>query len=214
MFRCNKPWIINLCTLGTAKPPIRNLFLTSHKKIVSLIKSKCHFGREDDCIFLDPCRVNEPVCCDESISPNKLFFYFYATIFKRVLLHFPLFVFEKKLLIELNVAPAQLHPNSWAFARAFSILCDRLGIPPSVDVFLYLFEVKKLGHKLWVSVNSAPGRGILTFFQSSYKNFKGHFLKVCANKKHPDLLDGFPLYWTPESNFKVARRLDNLSPAD
>ena len=134
--------------------------------------------------------------------------------FKRVLLRRPLSVFEKELLTELNVAPAQLHPNSCAFVCVFSILCDQLGVPPSVGVFLYLFEVKKLKCQLWVSVNSVSWKGILTLFQSSYKNFKGHFLKVRANKKHPDLLDGFPLYWTEKPNFKVTRRLDKLAPAD
>jgi len=96
---------------------------TSHEKIVTLRKSKCHFDKEDYWI-LDPFAVDEPLCCDEIISPNKPFCYFYATIFKRVLIRLPLSVFEKELLTELNVAPSQLHPNSWAFVRAFSILCD------------------------------------------------------------------------------------------
>jgi len=165
-------------------------------------------------LFLDPRAIDELVCCDEAISPNKPFCYFYATVFKRVLLHLPLLVLEKELFTKLNVAPIQLHPNSWAFVCAFSILCDQLGIPPSIYVFIYLFEVKKLGRQLWVSVNSVFGRGILTLFQSSYKNFKGHFLKVQANKKHHDLLCGFPIYWTEKPNFKVARRLDKLALPD
>ena len=154
------------------------------------------------------------MCCDETISPNKPFCYFYAIVLKRVLLRLPLSIFEKELLTELNVAPAQLHPNSWAFFRAFSILCDQFGVPPFVDVFLYLFEVKKLNRQLWVSVNSIPGKGILTLFQSLYKKFNGHFLKVRANKKHPDILDGFPLYWTEKPNSKLTRRLEKLAPAD
>jgi len=134
---------------------------SSHEKIVTLRKSKCHFGKEDDWICLDPCEVDESVCCDEGISPSRHFCYFYAIVFKRVLLRLPLSVFEKELLTELNVAPVQLHPN-WAFVRPFYILCDQLGIPPSVDVFLYLFEVKKLGRKLWVSI-SGLGFSIVVF---------------------------------------------------
>jgi len=130
---------------------------TTHEKIVSLRKSKCHFGKENDWIYLDPCRVDETVCCDESISPNKPFCYIYATVFKRVLLRLPLSIFEKELLTKLNVTPVQLHPKSWAFVRAFSILYGQFGIPPSVDVFLNLFEVKKLGRQPWVYVNSGPG---------------------------------------------------------
>jgi len=117
-------------------------------------------------------------------------------------------------LTELYVSPAQLHPNSWAFVRAFAILCDQLGVLPSVDVFLYLFEVNKLQCQLWVSVNSVPGRGILTLFQSSYKSFKGHFLKVRTNKKHHDILDGFPLYWIEKPNSKLTQFLDKLAPVN
>jgi len=96
---------------------------TSHE-IVALRKKKCHFGREDNWIFLDLYSPDEPVCCDEAISPGNPFSYVYATIFQRVHLRFPLSVFEKEFLTELNVTPAQLHPNSWPFVRAFAILCD------------------------------------------------------------------------------------------
>jgi len=84
----------------------------------------------------------------------------------------PFHPFRSTLLTELNVAPAQLHPNSWAFVRAFTILCCHLGLTPSVDVFLYFFEAKDSGKKLWVSLNGVVGRVLLTLFQQSYKGFK------------------------------------------
>ena len=40
-------------------------------------------------------------------------------MFKKVKLRFPFTRFERKLLTELDIAPAQLHPNSWAFVRAY-----------------------------------------------------------------------------------------------
>jgi len=46
--------------------------------------------------------------------------------------------FERELLTEVNIAPAKLHPNGWAFVKAF------------VDIFLHFFEVKKQGKSLWV----------------------------------------------------------------
>jgi len=70
-----------------------------------------------------------------------------------------------------------------------------------MEVFLYFFEVKHLGCQLWVSLNDAPGRALLTLFQSSYKNFKGKFLKIQASTRDPTILDRFPLYWTPEPKF-------------
>jgi len=83
-----------------------------------------------------------------------------------------------------------------------------------VEVFLYFFEAKHSGWQLWVSLNGARGRALFTLFQSSYKNFKGKFLKFRANKGDPTLLDGFPLYWTPKPKFQSAWRLDDLSSSD
>jgi len=155
---------------------------TSHEKIITLRKKKCRFGREDNWIFLDPCSPSEPVCCDEATSPGKPFGYIYATIFQRVHLRLPLSILEKELLTKLNVASAQLHSNSWAFFPAFAILRDQLGVLPSVDVFRYLFEVKKLQRQLWVSVNSVPGRESLPSSNPLIKISKVTFSKSKLTK--------------------------------
>jgi len=55
-----------------------------------------------------------------------------------------------------------------------------------VDTFLYFFEVKDPGKKLWVSFNSAARRVLLTLFQQSYKGFKKNFFKARSNQR--DLL--------------------------
>jgi len=81
----------------------------------------------------------------KSLDQDGLFCYFYTTVFKKVLIRLPMYNFEKELLTEINVAPAQLHPNSWAFVQGFSILCTHFGHLPSVEVFLYFFEAKCLG---------------------------------------------------------------------
>ena len=109
-------------------------------------------------------------------------------------LRFPLTRFERELLTELDIAAAQLHPNSWAFVRAFQIICAHLGLPASGDVFLFLFEAKNPGDRLWVSLNGIAGRLILSIFQKSYKDWKGKFVQVCQNDQDTSLLDGFPLY--------------------
>jgi len=88
------------------------------------------------------------------------------------------------------------HPNNWAFVRGFAILCYNLSLTPSVDTFLFFFEVKDPGKKLWVSFNGVAGRVLLTLFQQSYKGFKKNFFKINSNQRDPALLDGFPLYWT------------------
>jgi len=115
-------------------------------------------GKRHECnVKTVECREGESICGGQ-------FCFFYVTFFKKVLLRLPLSIFEKKLLTELNVAPAQLHPNSWTFIRAFNILCSQLGISPPVEVFLYFFEAKHTSSMLWVSLNGAPGRALLTLF--------------------------------------------------
>ena len=135
-------------------------------------------------------------------------------VFKRVGLRLPFTPFERELLTEVNTAPAQLHPNSWAFVRGFQILCGYLGIPSSVDVFLHFFEVKKQGKSLWMSFSGVAGRIILSLFQNSFKGWKGKFFKVRATKFDPTALEGFPLYWSEKPISAKALALDDLAPYD
>ncbi|KAK7332477.1 hypothetical protein VNO80_29229 [Phaseolus coccineus] len=188
--------------------------LRKHRDDENEIKGRV-FGRETDAyVSVRPSTVNEPVCADDRCNDGEPFFFFYATIFKRVKVRLPFTGFERALLTELNVAPAQLHPNSWAFIRAFSILCNNLGFTPSVDVFLYFFEAKSPGKRLWVSLNGVAGRVLLTLFSQSYKNFKGRFFRVCCSSYDPTMLDGFPLYWVGELKFKKPRKLEELTAPD
>ena len=174
-------------------------------------KKKCLFSREDDkFVKVVPCRVDEPVCCDESSDPNGPFCFFYSTVFKKLLLRLPLYHFERALLTEINIAPTQLHPNSWAFVRGFSILCQHFGHLPSVEVFLYFFEAKRSGLELWLSFNGVAGRVLLTLFQQSYKGFKGKFFKIHYKDNDPTLLNNFPLYWTEEPKFQKPKRLEDM----
>jgi len=122
--------------------------------------------------------------------------------------------FERELLTEINVAPAQLHPNSWAFFKAFGILCGYFGQPPSVDVFLHFFEVKKQGKSLWVSFSGIAGRVLFSLFQQSYKGWWGKFFRVCYAKHDHVALDGFPLYLVQEVKLTKPKTLDELPSTD
>ena len=154
------------------------------------------------------------MCADESSDPEGPFFFIYSTVFWRLGLRLPFTPFERALLTKVNVAPAQLYPNNWAFMRAFEILYHCLGHTPSVDVFLFFFEAKSLGKKLWVSFNGVAGRVLLSQFQQSYKGFKKHFFKVRCNRKDPTLLDGFPPYWAKKPNLQKPRCLEDLLPQE
>jgi len=59
-----------------------------------------------------------------------------------------------------------------------------------VDVFLYFFEAKSPGKKLWVSFNGVVGRVLLTLFQQSYKRLQGEILQGSVQQERP-----YPLGW-------------------
>ena len=182
-------------------------------------KQTCHpsrvFGKDHDkFVQVVACRVGEPVCSDEAYDSNDPLCFIYSTIFRRLGLRLPITPFERTLMTEVNVALAQLHPNSWAFVRAFAILCYSLSLTPSVDAFLFFFEVKDPGKKLWVNFNGVAGWVLLTLFQQSYKGFKKNFFKIRSNRRDLDLLDGFPLYWTKKPNLQRPRSLEDLAPQE
>jgi len=140
--------------------------------------------------------------------------FLYQTVFKRIGLRLPFSGFERELLTEINVAPAQLHPNNWAFIRAFGILCGYFGQPPSVDIFLHFFEVKKQGKSVWVSFSGIAGRVLLSLFQQSYKGWRGKFFRVCCTEHDRTALDGFPLYWVKKVKLTKPKTLDELPSTD
>ena len=181
-------------------------------------QSELTFHKEHDSkMVVLPCFSGEPICADDKANTGELFCFIYATFFKKVKLRLPFTRFERELLTELDIAPAQLHPNSWAFVRAFQIICAHLWLPASVDVFLFLFEAK---NRLWISLNRITGRSILSIFQQSYKDWKGKFIKVRPNEQDPSLLNGFPLYWVHKGNkdskecFRRPRSPDNMGELD
>jgi len=123
----------------------------------------------------------------------------------------PFTFFEKELMMELNVAPCQLHPNAWALIRAFEILCNYFGHNASVDVFLHFFKAKNPWDRSWVSLNGVAGRVILGLYQQSFKDWKGRFYMISATQQSPTLLEGFPLYWVPGVEFKKPRGLETMA---
>jgi len=201
--------LLNECTTLTTVEDVED-----HLGDPRLYKFNTFCRTHDSHISIRHGTPREPVCVDDRSNGGKPFFFFYQMVFKRVGVRLPFTAFERELLTEINIAPAQLHPNSWAFVRAFQILCGYLGVPPLMDVFRHFFEVKKQGKSLWVSFSGIVGRILLTLFQNSYKGWKGKFFGVCCAKHDPTALDDFPLYWTEKPNLTKAKSLDELSFAD
>jgi len=170
--------------------------------------------RHDDDIVVLPCTLGEPMCGDERANNGVPLFYFYQVVFKCVGVRLPFSRFERELLTEINVAPAQLYPNSWAFVKAFDILFDFFECAPSVDIFLHFFEVKRQKNNLWVTLSNVPGRVLLTPFQHSFTGWKGKFFKVCCSDLVPSALHGFPLYWVKEVRALKSKSLKGLPSND
>jgi len=120
----------------------------------------------------------------------------------------------------LNVAPTQLHPNSWAYLQAFWLLCMALYLQPSPRAFLYFFYTRPRSPKTWLSLISQPGFNRLDAFTQSFKHFKDRFFKVVIKqdgRSHfytADCNTKFPFFWTGNPwRYKVISRED-LSVAE
>jgi hypothetical protein len=81
---------------------------------------------DEDEVILEPVRAGEYVNSVHTTEPA--FFYTYANFIRDFHLHFPFTEFEGSMLRVHNIAPTQLHPNSWAFIKAFELVCFGLDI--------------------------------------------------------------------------------------
>ncbi|RDX66367.1 hypothetical protein CR513_54871, partial [Mucuna pruriens] len=154
-------------------------------------------------VRLRHCQPDESVN-NQASSEDNPFFYVYEPVFSKLGLKLPLTAFEQTILRALNVVPTQLHPNSWAFVRAFELLCEDLGQAPSLGVFFWFFRVKKTPKVGWMSLSNRPNRKLLKPFLESFKIFKDKFFKICPGKSGPSLMVDslgaplFPFYWTSQ----------------
>ncbi|KOM52333.1 hypothetical protein LR48_Vigan09g099200 [Vigna angularis] len=119
------------------------------------------------CVKLVACRENERVFHGRENATHD-FFYCYASPFYDLYVRLPLTNFQMEVLRTLNVAPTQLHPNSWGYMQAFAVMCQALAIRPTVALFLRFFRCRPVAKK---------GR---TYFFDEDGNPK------------------FPLYWTQD----------------
>jgi len=109
-------------------------------------------------------------------QPNSEDFIFVYEYFSKELdITFPLSIFGAQMLTYMNVAPRQLHPNSWTFVKALQILCSQLDIEPTVNKFTYFYQLKhgKLfcGYHLMVLSKDSFLRYTNPFSKTSKTNF-------------------------------------------
>jgi len=68
-------------------------------------------------------------------------FTMYEVEFKDVGFHLPFSAFQHEVLRWTKLSPSQIHPNSYAFMRAFELVCQHLEDNPSKNVFFALFTI-------------------------------------------------------------------------
>jgi len=116
--------------------------------------------------------------CHGQEGATEKFFYMYMCHFSQLHVRLPLDDFTMGVLCELNVAPTQLHPNSWAYMQAFRVLCQSLYLQPSPCAFLYFYDTRPRQPTTWLSLVSHPNINRLDAFSYSFKHFKDGYFKV------------------------------------
>ncbi|KAL2319189.1 hypothetical protein Fmac_033065 [Flemingia macrophylla] len=142
---------------------------------------------------------------DESPNPDFIFldksklptpsFYVYDCWFRDLQVKLSFDDFILSVLQVLNVAPTQLHPNSWAAMQAFKPGYD------SKEGYSFR-EGESEAKAKWISLNRILKRYLLESFTSSYKNFKNGFFRIGIREESRKYFYDevgqplFPLAWT------------------
>jgi hypothetical protein len=168
-----------------------------------------------------PCQEGDAVCDSPSDTNTLCYTYVYDCIFKKLGVRLPFTDFQCEILRILNVAPSQLHPNSWAFIRSFEILCGALGYSPSTYAFFSFFLAKKSNPISWLYMSNYPRHPLIKPYTSSWKDpFKVRFFRVRPSPSSPEFFHDdygntrFPLYWTKNPSTKVKLRQLCCTPTD
>jgi len=156
---------------------------------------------EESLLAFGPCSLEDRVYRERS-STEPPFFFMYACLFSDLHVSLPFDAFTAGVLKELNVAPTQLHPNSWASMQAFRIVCQTFGLRPIPSCFLHFYSSYPAKLASWQSLVSRAGSVLFKPFTASYKNFKEKFFKVYVEPAGTRYFfdevgqSRFPLFWS------------------
>lgn len=133
----------------------------------SFIKSYC----PSDAVMADICGHTDQVCHGRE-NASQDFFFVHNTFFSD--LHITLLCddFTMGVLRFLNVAPTQLHPNSWVSLQAFRVLCDLFKLIPTPESFLFYYNTRPNTPVSWLSLFNRSRNVQFAVFTTSYKFFK------------------------------------------
>jgi len=176
-------------------------------------------GVSGDIVSLERVSAIDRVCHGQEGAAEK-FFYMYMCHFSQLHIRLPFDDFTMGVLRALNVAPTQLHPNSWAYLQAFCILCESLYLEPSPYAFLYFYDTRPRRPATWLSLISRPSISKLDAFSQSFKHFKDGYFKVVVKEGGEEYFlnaDGstkFPFSWTNNPSRYKDMGMEELSSGD
>nr|GLL37003.1 uncharacterized protein LOC109173927 [Ipomoea trifida] len=96
-------------------------------------------------------------------------------------LRFPLHPFMSEFFNAHEIIPAQLAPNGYRFFVVFLNVCEECHIPPSLNLFHYLFNVEPAiasENRGFVTISARRGFKFVTDFPSNRMGWKKKFFKV------------------------------------
>ena len=176
-------------------------------------------GVSGDIVSLERVSAIDRVCHGQEGAAKK-FFYMYMCHFSQLHIRLPFDDFTMGVLRALNVAPTQLHPNSWAYLQAFRILCESLYLEPSPYAFLYFYDTRPRRPATWLSLISRPSISRLDALSQSLKHFKDGYFKVVVQEGGEEYFlnaDGstkFPFSWTNNPSRYKDMGVEELSSGD
>ncbi|GAU48950.1 hypothetical protein TSUD_285390 [Trifolium subterraneum] len=166
-------------------------------------------------VMIDPVAVGEFVTTFNEQEPN--YFYMYTHVLQTLHLWLPFNSFECQILKVMNVAPCQLHPNSWAFFEAFQVACEGLDVIPTAGIFFCFFHVKNVSPHSLISISSQPNKGRFSLYASNFKNYRDTFVRFRCGEGFPELMFDasggrlIPFYWSSSHRLIKGTRLGTLN---
>ena len=101
-------------------------------------------------------------------------FSMYEMVFKDMGFWLPFSDFQREVFRWTKLSPSQIHPNSYAFMRAFELVCEYLKIPVFKNIFFTIFMVQR-GNDL---VSFRQTKKMFDIFAGKVRSFKERFFLI------------------------------------
>ena len=98
----------------------------------------------------------------------------YEVVFKDIGFQLPFLDFQREVFRWTKLSPSQIHPNAYAFMRAFELVCNYLKVPAFKNVFFTIFTVQH-GND-WVSFRQT--KKMFEIFAGKVRSFKERFFVI------------------------------------